>query len=138
MGAQTDKITWSITVSSGNQLYEIREELTNLISQKNVTESDRVLMVTALSEICRSLMKQIPEFSFHVANCQQGHKTGMCFEFQISNQNIKLTESSNTSQTRFHNIDLRTFKTVFDDLKLHTGSQHSASSLVLAWWISKT
>ncbi len=136
MGIHSDNVSWSITVYTGNQLHEIREELDSLMTQKRVNGSTRILIATALSEICRSLMMQFPEFSFLVSSYQKGPQTGISFEFRITKPNGQTTSSSNHSQNWAQIVDLKKFENVFDELNLHPGNQHSDPSLTLIRWLT--
>lgn len=63
-----NKIKW-ITVQSTAQIPQVRNVVLSLCDELNLIKADQTLLVTAVSNICRELLRQFPSFQI---NFKQG------------------------------------------------------------------
>lgn len=128
--------SWSKAITGSDQIVTTKKELSIFLSESGVSHSEKILLITAVSEICRSFLTKSREFVLTSTKKNEGKKTRLIFEFYISNRNVHESNHNPSLDTFISDADFKKFKSVFNEIDQQPEKSNSAYSLTFTKWIN--
>lgn len=121
-------LQWSKTITCSDHIVETRKKISDILLKNGITPSDQILLVTALSEICRNFLNSVKEFQIIL---KQDNKKLIIKVF------AKIPPFPNDPpKNPIPDIDLDTFNSIFDEIDLRTGNpSKSIFTIEFTKWI---
>lgn len=119
---------WSKTITCSDQIVGTRKKISDILLKNGITPSGQILLITALSEICRVFLNSVKEFQLILK--QDNRK--LIFKLTIKNPPFP----SNPAKNPVPDIDLDRFNSIFDEIDLKTGNpSKSIFTIEFTKWI---
>lgn len=108
-------LEWSKTITCSDHIVDTREKISDILLKNGITPSGQILLITALSEICRVFLTSVKEFQLII----KPDNRKLIFKLTTKNPPFP----SDPSKNPVPDIDLDRFNSIFDEIDLRTGNQ---------------
>lgn len=115
---QTNNTRQPLSFSSCNQLFYIKEQIREVNDILGVPNSDKVLVTTAVFNICRSLFRHIGSFKIHISIVRHNANPAMQIQIFLHKSDAEYYLRDHKYMSDVPELDLIRLHSIFDYVNL--------------------